>query len=105
MPIYEYECEKCSFKFELLRTIKEDGGAPCPKCQGHSRRILSPISYIWKGTRFAGENMGKKESSKPKEQSVNAENDKKPENGKKNDKPAPPTTQDSKLKAKASEAE
>ena len=89
MPIYEYECEKCSFKFELLRNINENGGTPCPKCQSHSRRMLSPISYIWKGTRFAGENLSKNDGSKPKEQNVD-----KPEKDKtsENDKPTPPTT-------------
>ncbi len=91
MPIYEYKCEECSFKFELLKNMGEDGGAPCPECQGHSRRIFSPMYSIWKGARFAGENISKNKGSRPKEQSVKkTESDKKPENGEKNDKPAPP---------------
>ena len=91
MPIYEYKCEKCSFKFELLKNMGEDGGAPCPECQSHSHRILSPTYYIWKGARFVGENIGKNKGSKPKEQSVNkTESDKNPESGKKNDKPNQP---------------
>lgn len=33
MPIYEYECQKCSHKFELLRPIDDrDVTTECPKC-------------------------------------------------------------------------
>ena len=86
MPIYEYKCEKCSCEFELLRSVKEDGGAPCPECQGHSPRVFSRMSYIWKGSRHTDEKVSKKESSEPKEQSVKKpESDKKKENGKKKD--------------------
>jgi len=42
MPIYEYFCEKCKNRFELMRPFalsQED--ADCPKCHGTSKRILS----------------------------------------------------------------
>ena len=34
MPIYEYVCQKCKKRFELVRRIKEVGrkAAACPKC-------------------------------------------------------------------------
>ena len=34
MPIYEYVCQKCRKRFELVRRIKENGrkAATCPKC-------------------------------------------------------------------------
>ncbi len=33
MPIFGYECEKCSEEFELLEPCKGEGDAPfCPKC-------------------------------------------------------------------------
>jgi putative FmdB family regulatory protein len=86
MPIYEYECEKCSCKFELLRSVKEDGGASCPECQSHSPRVFSRMSYIWKGTRYASEKVSKKESGEPKEKSTKKpEDNKNTEKGKKND--------------------
>jgi putative FmdB family regulatory protein len=52
MPIYEYECEKCSLRFELKRHFGEDGGASCPFCQGEARRIFSPVHVIFKGSGF-----------------------------------------------------
>ncbi|MBN2209423.1 MAG: zinc ribbon domain-containing protein [Candidatus Coatesbacteria bacterium] len=43
MPIYEYECEKCKERFELLRGISESGEpAACPKCGAEdARRLMS----------------------------------------------------------------
>lgn len=52
MPIYEYECENCRLRFELKRRFGEDGGIPCPKCQGETRRLFSLISIIFKGSGF-----------------------------------------------------
>jgi putative FmdB family regulatory protein len=34
MPIYEYRCPSCGFKFELLRRISDDDSEiRCPQCQ------------------------------------------------------------------------
>jgi putative FmdB family regulatory protein len=52
MPIYEYECEKCSLRFELKRRFSEDGSGFCPQCGGEARRILSPVPIIFKGSGF-----------------------------------------------------
>lgn len=33
MPIYEYKCQKCGTKFELLQNIgATNKGVTCPKC-------------------------------------------------------------------------
>jgi len=52
MPTYEYECEKCSLRFELKKRFSSDGGASCPRCQGKARRIFSPVPIIFKGSGF-----------------------------------------------------
>ncbi len=37
MPIYEYRCEKCGSRFDVLQRIGEDGKhLRCPKC-GHEK--------------------------------------------------------------------
>jgi putative FmdB family regulatory protein len=42
MPIYEYVCDKCHSKFELLKSMSQSGeDAACPKCGGRARRALS----------------------------------------------------------------
>jgi putative FmdB family regulatory protein len=34
MPIYEYRCPSCGFRFELLRRISDDDSEiRCPQCQ------------------------------------------------------------------------
>lgn len=42
MPLYEYQCEKCTLIFELL-VNKEEGSqtAECPKCTGFSKKKVS----------------------------------------------------------------
>ncbi|HEY92517.1 MAG TPA: hypothetical protein G4O17_02080 [Dehalococcoidia bacterium] len=52
MPIYEYECKKCLFRFEVRKHFGEDGATPCPQCQGDSRRLFSPAPIIFKGSGF-----------------------------------------------------
>ena len=45
MPIYEYVCSDCGFKFELLRPLsraKEE--APCPQCHNSAKRTLSTFT-------------------------------------------------------------
>ena len=53
MPIYEYECEKCGYLFELKRRFDEDEGNPCcPQCRGKVRRLFSPSVILFKGSGF-----------------------------------------------------
>ena len=53
MPIYEYECKKCSCRFELKRRFCEDEGSPsCPRCRGKVRRLFSPSIILFKGSGF-----------------------------------------------------
>jgi len=42
MPIYEFECPKCSTQFELTRPMSKAGSAAsCPKCKAKARRKFS----------------------------------------------------------------
>jgi putative FmdB family regulatory protein len=45
MPIYEYRCEKCGSKFEILRGITAiDEELKCPKCGAEKpKRLLSAV--------------------------------------------------------------
>ena len=41
MPIYEYRCESCSEKFELLtRFAERDTAQACPACESTRTRVL-----------------------------------------------------------------
>ncbi|MBN1150274.1 zinc ribbon domain-containing protein [candidate division WOR-3 bacterium] len=53
MPIYEYECEKCGERFELLLSFDSSSEKVCPKCGGKAKKIISPSAgFIFKGTGF-----------------------------------------------------
>ncbi len=50
MPIYEYKCEDCSTQFEMKCSFDDTFVASCPKCEGKTRRLFSPIPIIFKGS-------------------------------------------------------
>ncbi len=52
MPIYDYECGLCHFRFERKQRFDEEPVAICPKCQGKARRVLHSIPVIFKGSGF-----------------------------------------------------
>ena len=46
MPIYEYKCDKCGARFELLRRMSDaDRDLVCPECRADAvRRMLSTFA-------------------------------------------------------------
>ena len=61
MPLYEYLCENCCTKFELMRPMgRFEEGADCPRCEGPSHRVFSVFTAFSSGigtvaTRQSGE--------------------------------------------------
>jgi len=52
LPIYEYECTCCSFRFELKQSFSENTPVSCPRCGGSAQRVFSPVPIIFKGSGF-----------------------------------------------------
>jgi len=52
MPIYEYECDRCSEIFEIFHKIDEDCRVACPKCLGTARKLISATNFVLKGSGF-----------------------------------------------------
>jgi putative FmdB family regulatory protein len=50
MPIYEYQCENCSRRFEVMQRMTEPLLAICEQCGGHVRRLISQTSFVLKGS-------------------------------------------------------
>ncbi len=50
MPLYEYRCQNCGHKFELLRGFSQaDEPATCPACgQSNGQRLLSLFACLSK---------------------------------------------------------
>jgi|UniRef100_A0A7C6EBU3 putative FmdB family regulatory protein len=53
MPTYEYQCDKCNYRFELFQKITDSPVKTCPVCNGKVRRLISGGSgLIFKGSGF-----------------------------------------------------
>jgi len=51
MPLYEYECEACSARFELIQKFSDGPPDACPKCgKGPVHRQVSSPAFQFKGT-------------------------------------------------------
>ena len=50
MPLYEYECEACGHRFEMLQKVADSPLTVCVKCKGKVERLLSTPAIQFKGT-------------------------------------------------------
>lgn len=62
MPVYEYQCESCGKKFDLLATLaeKEAGLAPvCPKCGAkRARQVFGRFTLLASSKSSDGGDLG-----------------------------------------------
>jgi len=40
MPTYEYECDKCGYRFERFQRMSDTSIERCPHCSGPARRLI-----------------------------------------------------------------
>jgi putative FmdB family regulatory protein len=82
MPIYEYECEACGNRFELIQKFSDPLVEICPKCgERRVHKLLSSPAIKFKGTGwyitdYAKKGGGESESSKSGEKSETKAGDK-----------------------------
>ena len=51
MPLYEYECEACGHRFEIIQKFSDGPPEACPSCnKGPLQRLLSSPAIQFKGT-------------------------------------------------------
>ncbi len=50
MPLYEYQCESCGARFEVIQRFTDPVVGTCKKCGGTVRRLLSAPAIQFKGT-------------------------------------------------------
>lgn len=63
MPIYEYRCKKCGYKFEVVAHIKDAPPTQCPSipkegeppCDGEIERLISLTSFSLQGGGWASD--------------------------------------------------
>jgi len=50
MPLYEYQCEKCAHRFEVIQKFSDAPIDVCPKCGGPVAKLLSSPAIQFKGS-------------------------------------------------------
>jgi len=65
MPTYEYECTKCSQRFDAFQKMTDPLLKECPKCKGKVKRLIgSGAGMIFKGSGFFATDYKKKPQDK-----------------------------------------
>ena len=50
MPLYEYQCEECGQRTEVLQRVGAPPIGPCASCGGEMRRLVSAPAFRFKGS-------------------------------------------------------
>ena len=50
MPLYEYQCESCGIRFEVIQRFSDHSVDTCKQCGGRVQRLLSAPAIQFKGT-------------------------------------------------------
>jgi len=50
MPLYEYQCESCHHRFELIQRFSDPHAHACPECGGPVKKLLSSPAIQFKGS-------------------------------------------------------
>lgn len=52
MPLYEYQCDQCGHRFEVIQKFSDAPIAVCPQCGGPVQKLLSSPAIQFKGSGF-----------------------------------------------------
>src|SRR5476649_2669578 len=62
MPLYEYQCDACGHRFEVIRKFSDEPLEGCPKCGGHIQKLISAPAFTFKGSGWYITDYAKKDS-------------------------------------------
>lgn len=52
MPLYEYQCQACSERVEVIQRVSDPPYSHCPKCGGAMKKLVSAPAIQFKGSGF-----------------------------------------------------
>lgn len=78
MPLYEYQCQECSSRFERIEKASAPHDGTCPECGGAAHRLLGVPALQFKGSGWYVTDYGKGNGGGPAS-SKNAGSDSAPE--------------------------
>ena len=73
MPLYEYQCESCSHRFERIQKFSDPPVQTCPQCSGAVKKLLSSPAIQFKGSGFYITDYARKDSSSSKSSDTKSE--------------------------------
>jgi len=58
MPLYDYQCEKCTYDFEASKPVDERESCQCPKCGEQAKHVIKKtVPFIlygeWSNTGYS----------------------------------------------------
>jgi putative FmdB family regulatory protein len=62
MPLYEYQCDACSHRFERIQKFSDPPVETCPTCGGAVRKLISSPAIQFKGSGWYITDYAKKSS-------------------------------------------
>ena len=66
MPIYEYQCQDCQHKFELMQRMSAALQTTCPSCGKEAlKKLVSAVGFQLKGTGWYETDFKTKPKAKP----------------------------------------
>jgi len=60
MPLYEYQCDACAHRFEVIQKFSDAPIAVCPKCAGTVHKLVSSPAFHLKGSGWYATDYAKK---------------------------------------------
>lgn len=78
MPIYEYQCDACKHKFEVIQKVSDPLLTQCPECSKKKlRKLVSAAAFQLKGTGwYVTDFRDKHKAGKGKDSSSSGDGDK-----------------------------
>ena len=66
MPIYEYQCQQCKHKLEVMQRLSDQPLKTCPACaQDALKKLISAVGFQLKGTGWYETDFKNKNKPKP----------------------------------------
>ena len=59
MPLYEYQCDACGHRFEVIQKFSDAPVTRCPKCAGTVQKLISSPAFHLKGSGWYATDYGK----------------------------------------------
>ena len=66
MPLYEYQCEDCSVRFERIEKASSLHDGRCPECGGVAHRLIGTPALQFKGSGWYITDYGKGNGTAPR---------------------------------------